>query len=91
MKRTKVRTARKSNAILKYLKSLNSAIRIAHRGFRIKKIKPIPEAIPCILPEIVSVISLGSSGKMPVRIVPTPNRTIPKINIDLGKPKNFFP
>jgi len=45
-KRTKVKTARTNNVILTYLKSLNSAIQIAHRGLRIKKIKPTPEAIP---------------------------------------------
>ena len=51
MKRIKVKTTRTNNVILKYFKSLNSVTQITHRGFRIKKIKPIPEAIPWILLE----------------------------------------
>ena len=80
MKRIKVKRARTNNVVLTYLKSLNSEIQIAQRGFRIKKIKPKPEAMPWILPEIVSAIPFGSSGKMPAKIVPIPNRIIPKIN-----------
>jgi len=44
--RKKVKIARMNNVILTYFKSLNSTIQIAHRGLRIKKIKPMPEAIP---------------------------------------------
>ena len=80
MKRIKVKMARMNKVTLTYLKSLNSAIQIAHRGLRIKKIKPMPEAIPWILPEMVSEIPFGSSGKIPAKTEPTPNRIIFIIN-----------
>lgn len=80
IKRTKVKTARMNSIILTCLNSFNSLIQVAHRGFRIKKIQPIHELMTWILPEMVSVAPFGSSGKIPAKIVSTPNRKIHKTN-----------
>jgi hypothetical protein len=50
---------------------------MAHNGFKIKKINPIPEAMPWIFPETLSWDPLGSSGKIPAIIEPIPNAIIP--------------
>ena len=41
-----VKTANTKNIRFIIFRYLNSLIQIAHRGFRIKNIKPMPEAIP---------------------------------------------
>jgi len=56
-----------------------ASMKVAHNGFNIKKMNPIPEAMPWIFPEMLSSGPFESSEKTPARIQPTPYTIIPQV------------